>query len=398
MLPKNVIIITNGTLPIPAFLGGAVENLIATILYKNEHYHNFNFIVFTPFYDKIIQGKNLFKYTQFHYINTKILFYKISRLFRYILNNIPNVNVASQYLYSVKKKIINHKNIDLILIENSPHFLQYFNKQDYKLALHLHNDYISNSQCQNDLLFQNSDLILTVSNYLKNKLENSTTIKLNIKRLYNGIDLNRFNKKTITEKNISNLRSKFNIKNNDYLIAFAGRLQSDKGVELVIDAFLKHKYFNDSKLFIIGSAEFANRTNQKFKNRLKRKILNCKEKIIFTDYIDYTKMHNYFSIPDVFVLPSLCEEAFGMTILESIATSKPVIVSDAGGITEIVNSSCSIILKRDANILDNIIISLEKLFENKELRDSMSISARDRSLNFSDKIYYDNFVKYLNQI
>ena len=393
---KNIVILTNGSLPIPSILGGAVENLITTLLKKNERLNNYNFIVFTPLFNKTNQKNIIIDHCRFYYINTSNIFYKIARLFRYLINSILNINIENQYLYTVKNRLKEIKNIDIILIENSPSYLNYFNKSNYKIILHLHNDYITNSYIQNNKIFKNADLILTVSNYLKYKLKKYSTIHLNVETLYNGIDLNKFNVQNVSINTILNIKKRYNIKKNDYIIAFAGRVQEDKGVDVVIEAFLKHKYFKDSKLLIIGSSEFANSSNHNFKNSIKEKIKNCNDKILFTNYIDYSIIHQYFSIPNIFVLPSLCEEAFGMTILEAMASSKPLIVTDAGGITEIVNDSCSFIFKRDSTLRLNIINALEILYENSTLRNSMSISSRENSLKFSEDIYYEKFRKLID--
>lgn len=395
---KKIVIISNDRLPIPALLGGAVENLMTSLLSKNEAYDNFRFIVFSPYINEIEQSNINFAYTKFIFINTNSFIYKLIKAFRYLLNKIPGITIENQYLHEVKKSLKKIKDVDIILIQNSPIYLNFLNNfHNTKLILHLHNDYISNNIDYNDRLFSKANLILTVSEYLKNKIIANTTINLNVEVLYNGIDINRFNA-DIDSNEIIQLRSLYNIQKNNFLIAYAGRLQEDKGVDKVIDAFIKFNQRYKSKLIIIGGSEFANNKSDVFLQKIIDKTRIHSHNIIFTNYVDYSKIHLYYQLPDVFVLPSLCEEAFGMTVLEALASSKPVIVTDAGGIPEVVSQDCSIILRRDNRLIDNIVNSLVTLYKDQAFKVRLSENARIRSLKFTDNLFFDRFSILINKI
>jgi spore coat protein SA len=396
---KNIVILANGSLPIPSILGGAVENLVTTILFKNEISSDFNFTVISPIYNIEQQLKYKFKHCQFILINTSTITFTIAKIFRYFANRIPGINIESQFLYTAKKRLKVINDIDIIIIENAPNYLNFFDKKKFpNLVLHLHNDYISNCKNFNNKIFSKAILIITVSKYLEQKLRQNSSVNLNIKTLYNGIDLERFNIDILSLNEVVKIKSKLNLFENDFIIAFAGRLQEDKGVELVIDAFMNFKYFDKSKLLIIGSSKFANSLSDNFMKKILKKAQKFQDRIIFTNYIDYSKIHLYYSIPNIFVLPSLCEEAFGMTILEAIASSKPVIVTDAGGIPEVVDKSCAIIIKRDKFILENMINHLNIFFENPSLIKQFGINSHVRSMSFSDEIYHEKFVEYITSL
>lgn len=396
---KNIVILTSGTLPIPSILGGAVENLVTTILLKNEINHDFNLTIFSPICKIEKQASYKFKHSKLIFIKTDSIAYKFGRLFRYVGNKIPGLNFENQFLYKVKKIINVIDDIDIVLIENAPNYLKYFDKKLFpNVVLHLHNDFISNYINLNNKIYANANLIITVSKYLEDKLRKYSSSDFNIKTLYNGVDLDRFNIDTLNLNEIVKLKSELDLSETDFIIAFAGRIQEDKGVELVIDAFLNFKYLNKSKLLIIGSSKFSNSLSDSFMRKMLKKSLQFKDRIIFTNYIDHNRIHLYYSIPNIFVLPSLCDEAFGMTILEAIALSKPVIVTDAGGIPEVVDNSCAIILKRDKNLLENIIKNLNLFFENSLLMKEFNINSRLRAKIFSNERYYENFVKYINTL
>ncbi len=61
--------------------------------------------------------------------------------------------------------------------------------------------------------------------------------------------------------------------------------------------------------------------------------LGVKDSVIITGRIDDLAVKNYLALSDVFVLPSK-EEAGGLVVLEAMASGKPVVCSDSGGITE----------------------------------------------------------------
>ena len=388
--------ISNDRLPITASLGGAVENLVNILVDKNESVGAFKFVLFSTYSKESEIFSSVKK--EFIYINTDSLCYRFKKYCRFLLNRMTFFRIENQYLHEVKQKLQHIEDIDIILIENEPRYLLFFGDYyDKKIVLHLHNDYVTNNLKYNDEIFSKANLILTVSNYLKNKIIRYTTVDLNVQVLHNGIDINRFSKiKKVVE--IQKLKSIYKIHENDFVIAYAGRLQEDKGVDLVIDSFIKFNQSHDAKLLIIGGSEFANKTNDFFAQKIINKARMHSHKIIFTNYVDYTKIHLYYQLPNVFVLPSLCEEAFGLTVLEALASSKPVIVTNAGGIPEVVSEDCSIILQRDDKLIDNLVKSLVNLYEDENYRQSLSNNARIRSLMFTDNLFFENFSRFINSI
>jgi spore coat protein SA len=393
---RKIVVISNDRLTITASLGGAVENLVNILVNKNESIGAFKFVLFSTYSkeSEILSSEK----KEFIYINTDSLCYRLKKYCRFLFNRMTFFRIENQYLHEVKQKLQHIEDIDIILIENEPRYLLFLDDYyDKKIILHLHNDYVTNNVKYNDEIFSKANLILTVSNYLKNKIIKYTTVDLNVQVLHNGIDINRFSRiKKVDE--IQNLKSIYKIHENDFVIAYAGRLQQDKGVELVIDSFINFNQLHESKLILIGASEFANKKSDLFAQRIFNKAKLNSHNIIFTNYVEYSKIHLYFQLANVFVLPSLCEEAFGLTVLEALASSKPVIVTDAGGIPEVVSEDCSIILQRDDKLIDNLVKSLVNLYEDKNYRQSLSNNARIRSLMFTDNLFFENFSRFINSI
>ena len=121
-------------------------------------------------------------------------------------------------------------------------------------------------------------------------------------------------------------------------------------------------------------------------------------KINFTGYIDYDNIHEYYNHADIGVFPSIITEAFGLTTLEALASGLPVIVSDSGGMHEVINDKCGFIVKRGDNMKTELKETLLKLIIDNNLRSSMSMEAKIQAKNFTDIKFYRSLVKTLNNI
>lgn len=115
-------------------------------------------------------------------------------------------------------------------------------------------------------------------------------------------------------------------------ILFAGYLYKLKGVEYLMRAMhIIAKERKDVKLRIIG--------NGPDKHNLQKlaETLDLKTSVIFDDVVPYTRMPKYYQQSDVFCFPTL-GEPFGKVIIEAMACAKPVVASNIGGSTEIIQN------------------------------------------------------------
>lgn len=143
------------------------------------------------------------------------------------------------------------------------------------------------------------------------------------------------------------------------VILFVGRLVGHKGIDYLIDsATLTPK---DVRYVIVGSGPYLD----KLKKRVRLK--KVEKKVIFTGRVPFDDIPRYFSACDVFVLPSISRlEAFGLVILEAMASSKPVIVSNIPGVTEVVTEDVQGLHVEPMNAEDlaekiNILLSDEQM-------------------------------------
>ena len=396
---KKILFITKGSLPFPPTKGGAVENLLRIIVEKNETYNDFIFTVFSIF-DPSLENFNFEKYKKcsFKYINPFSYNYKVRRILRYILNRNKHKYFGNQFTTVVINRI-NKENVefDAVIIENAPEYAIPLKKITNKpIIQHLHNDYLYKDAHLYRSIIKNSDLFLCVSNYISQRVSTVVDDIRKIKTLYNGLDLRIFNGKMPYDQ-FYDLRAKYNISINDLVIVYSGRLQPHKGVKELFLAFKRIAPLYNVKLLIIGASGYSTTDKSGFIKDLEDISLSFRSQVIFTGFIDYSNIANYYKICDVSVIPSFVEEAFGLTCLESMASALPVIVTNAGALPELVNEDSAFIIDKNKDVVSQIEEKLILLIENKELRESMGRAARLRSQLFSDEKFYQNFKQLINE-
>jgi glycosyltransferase involved in cell wall biosynthesis len=226
-------------------------------------------------------------------------------------------------------------------------------------------------------------------------ISNNKTLTAKSEVVWNGIEVK--NIQTFTNEELLDVRKNFFLSNKDeIIIALVGRINSWKGQQLLLSAFnILSKTIPNIKLVYLGSAP----PNQEiFEINLKKKIkeLNLEEKVIVIPFQkDITK---FWSSIDIAVVPSTEPEPFGMVVIEAMLAKKPVIASNHGGPTEIViNNETGLLIEPNNEIL--LADGIQKLIENKELRNSFSEKGFERVLStFSLESHVNHFEKIFNEM
>jgi len=116
-------------------------------------------------------------------------------------------------------------------------------------------------------------------------------------------------------------------------LLYAGRLVLEKGPDILIDAFeVLHHENPELSLIIVGEGPL--------KQRLMNKVIRrgLQNRIHFMGFVDQETLVAIYRSADVFVIPSLYEP-FGIVALEAMASGVPVVSSDVGGLSEIVENA-----------------------------------------------------------
>lgn len=114
------------------------------------------------------------------------------------------------------------------------------------------------------------------------------------------------------------------------VIFFIGRLVPEKGVQVLLEAFAQLlPVLPDLRLLIGGTGPYESYL------RAKAEELGLEAKVDFLGFLNEDARNRFFKQVDVAVFPSLYEP-FGIVALEAMAAHVPVIVSDTGGLSEVV--------------------------------------------------------------
>lgn len=397
-MSKKLGILLVESLPLPPVKGGAVENLTQLIIDNNEGRHNWDICVFSKYDGTAAAEAKKYHNAQYKYYNPTGIYVLIDILFkvvRRICRDYLHINTSS--LYEIQAyRYFKKQGIKTLVLENCPAYALYQNrKSEFELIQHMHNDYLNAPSKKNDLIFQHTQRIFTVSNFIKSRLQPIVPPSIPIDVCHNGIDLQRFEAPVEAQKK-QKLQKKYGISSTDRVITFTGRLVSNKGVKELMLAFEKIvAKRDDAKLLIIGGQSFSNNAKDGYAIDLEIIASRLGNSAIFTGYVDYSEIVSYLQLSTIVVVPSTSFEAFSLSVLEAMAAGIPVVVSDAGGTLEVIDEESGIVVKRGEDLVDDLSTVIEDLCFDDEKLQKMSIAAKRRSKVFSDKAMYNRFVDLL---
>lgn len=211
------------------------------------------------------------------------------------------------------------------------------------------------------LCLKRSNKILSTSNVMAVEVKKYTNRPVSVTPF--GIDLDLF-KKTEGESNFFP---------GDIVIGTVKTLELNYGVEYLIRAFHLVKLAHPDlplKLLLVGGGSLH--------DQLKAVVseLGLENCTFFTGPVPYDDVVKYHNMLTISVSVSL-RESFGVAVIEASACEKPVIVSNVGGLPEVVEDGVTGYIVPPKNIRKTS-IALEKLVLNPELRSKMGRAGRER--------------------
>ncbi|HAK3428064.1 TPA: lipopolysaccharide N-acetylglucosaminyltransferase [Salmonella enterica subsp. enterica serovar Senftenberg] len=228
------------------------------------------------------------------------------------------LNIAKDFNVTDDSVIIVHNSIKLYrqIRKRAPHA---------KMVMHMHNAF------EPDGLDQNVKMIVP-SLFLKKHYQTYLP-DADIAIVPNGIDLEAYQKNVVPLQ-----KSDLGITPEKKTIFFAGRISSDKGVTLLLQAFeqlLKER--NDIELVVVG--DYMSKSKGE-KAAYQREVQELAERLKphchMVGGVTPEEIYNYYSLADLVVIPSQFQEPFCMVAIEAMGAGKPVLVSTRGGMTEFV--------------------------------------------------------------
>lgn len=390
----KIAILTSGILPVPAVQGGAVENLIDFYLEYNDLHHLHDITVYSIWHPDVKRHPAIkSKVNHYHHIHLYSLVSKFKKWLYFHQHGYEYYHHNYEYFLECALKDIRKKQFDLIILENRPGYaLKLKEHTTAKIVYHLHNDLLNNKiKCYSEI-YDISSLIITVSDFIANRVRTINATDNKCVTVHNGID-----KQTFTnEVQPAHIPS---INKNDFIIIFIGRINNEKGIMELIHAMNIISKSYPIKLLVLGSSFYGITDNKNpFVYKLKEAAEPIKDKIIFTGFIPYKEIPSYLKIADVAVLPSIWDEPFGLTMAEAQAMGLPIITTRRGGIPEVVTEKNAIMLETDEHLVKNLANAILDLFQHPEKRAKMSIFSRSHSKFFDKYVYAENFFKAIDNI
>jgi glycosyltransferase involved in cell wall biosynthesis len=166
---------------------------------------------------------------------------------------------------------------------------------------------------------------------LINEIKRLTTKKVHIigQGSANGVDTNYF-ADTLSRKEKLEIRFENKIKEDDFVLTFVGRIVQDKGINELLNVFIKlKKKYLSLKLLLVGD----------YKNELDKVSLRSKnlmdgdEDIIHIQFQE--DIRKFLAISDLFILPSY-REGLPNALIEAGSYGIPLVATNINGCNEII--------------------------------------------------------------
>jgi glycosyltransferase involved in cell wall biosynthesis len=220
-----------------------------------------------------------------------------------------------------------------------------------------------------------SSVVVAVSNYVKEMLKKRYGVDSEV--IYHGIDADRFK-----PENKIQSRRELGYKETDFIVLFVGKMHPYKDPLTLIKAIsVAVKKNANLHLVMIGDGELYTEVEKEISK------LNLSSHVRLFRRVDDQTLEMLYDAADMFVLPSV-NEAFGMTLLEAMASGLPVIASNSGACPEVVGNAGIIFNQGDHRDLAEKIM---ELFHDEELSKKLaraSLKRAKETFSWEDKIHH----------
>ncbi len=175
-------------------------------------------------------------------------------------------------------------------------------------------------------IFRRADGLQPISNFLMAWGKSNGFHGRAAEVIPNGVDLSRFTL-SLTVDERADLRRRYGLEENDYVIVTASRLVVKNGVDLMIRALPQVP--ERVKLLVAGVGELENDLRKLAAE------LGVERRVVFAGLIDHATLPKLLAMSDAFCRPSR-SEGLGNAFIEAQAVGLPTIGTPVGGIPDII--------------------------------------------------------------
>jgi len=175
-----------------------------------------------------------------------------------------------------------------------------------------------------------------------------------------------------------------------FVFGYAGRLSPEKGPDILVEAFslLAEKHRNIF-LLVLGEGPEKAALSSRFGDA------GWWDRVTFAGRMSWEETMTHLAVMDVVIVPSRYE-GFGLTAVEAMAASKPVIAARAGGLTEIITHGQDGLLFEVGSAV-GLSLSMEAFLLDPDLRNGISLNAPGRASDFDTK-HFDLKIRNLYNV
>jgi glycosyltransferase involved in cell wall biosynthesis len=223
------------------------------------------------------------------------------------------------------------------------------------------------------LLRSKTDVAVGVSEDVKKFLIHGRSVPLHKTRVvWNGVNLSKF--KTAAPAVVQAFRNGFGIASQHQVIGTVTRLREEKGNRFFIEAAAQVlREFPDARFVIVGDGPLREELEKLAQS------VNLGGKLHFAGFVSEVAVA--LAAMDIKVMASLTE-GFPFALAEAMAAGKPVVVSNVGGMKDMVQQEENGLLVPPANSAA-LAAALGRLLKTPELCKRLGDAARQRSQAFS---------------
>lgn len=356
---------------------GKVNKLIynGITIYQIGSSYNRYFIAYLSLYNpwvlksiKLILNDNKFDFAHLHNIHAHISYAVISILKSLGINRIMTAHDLMSIDYGKFTQGINPKDLSEKAKIN-PKINPFKTFLNYKRSYNPFRNIIIK------FYLKKLDKIITASKaqeYILNAngIKNTFTINNGISEYNEGINFDK----------VTAFRDKYNIRSDEKVILWAGRLSKAKGLDqvlVVINRLIENNY--RFRLLVVGGDIINDEKLDKY--------------LISTGWLNSEEMRVMYEVSNLVIVPSICIDVFPTVVLESMQSGTPVVATCFGGASEaVVNGKTGFII----NPFDTDVFyeSVMKILNDAQL--SYEMSEESKKIFKSSFTIKDCINKYLN--
>ena len=214
-------------------------------------------------------------------------------------------------------------------------------------------------------------------------------VKRDVHIIPSGIDVTRFYRENIDKKELENLKKELNIKKDDFIILYVGRIAKEKNIEFLINNLKDiSKKIPKTKMVIVGDGPDMNDLALLVhKNKLDKKV-------IFTGKVPWNDISKYYQLANFFVTSSKTETQ-GLTVIEAMAASKVVVaIKDESFLLVMTDQQDGLFFETEEEY-KNLIY---KIYSDKKFADMIAKQARITANQYNPIVYAKRVLKIYESV